>query len=160
MLNIPQVGLSRVYQERALAAVDKYNLFQAALGEFVHQLYLPLEKSYRSLHEEVAQLAEAGQLPEDAKAYYQMWIKHLEGHYMTLYQSPEYTQALGKTLSALNGWAAARREVLADALQALPVVTHREMNELYREIYQLKKQVKGLNKQLKAQDVKPGKSQT
>ena len=34
--------------------------------------------------------------PEDPKAYYQMWIKILEGHYMTLFQSPDYVKTLGE----------------------------------------------------------------
>jgi polyhydroxyalkanoate synthesis regulator phasin len=75
-----------------------------------------------------------------------MWLKILEGHYMTLFKSQEYTQALGKTLGSMEEFTMARQELLQDALQSLPVATDKDMDELYKELYELKKRIKQLEK--------------
>jgi hypothetical protein len=150
-LEIPQLGLAKFYQEKFNQAVDKYNLFQAAMAEFMHLLSVPMEKSYSVMQEKVAEMTHTGQLPEDFKHYYQMWIKILEGHYMTLFQSTQYTETMAKTLEALNLFVLARNEVLEDALKMLPVCTYRDMDEINREVYQLKKRIRTLEKKLQDQ---------
>jgi polyhydroxyalkanoate synthesis regulator phasin len=105
-----------------------------------------MEKSFQVLQEKLTELADEGELPEDSKKYYQMWIKILEGHYMTLFQSSEYTQALNKTLDSLSEFSVAKKEILQDFMNMLPVPTHKEMDELYKEIYLLKKRIKELEK--------------
>lgn len=149
LFNIPQLGLTRFYQEKMLRSMDNFNIYQATLAEFLRLLFSPMEKSFQVLQEKLAELVDEGQLPEDSKAYYQMWIKILEGHYMTLLQSPEYTRALNKTLNAMSEFSEAKKEVLQDFLNMLPVPTHKEMDELYKEIYLLKKRIKNLEKKNK-----------
>ena len=143
---IPQLGLTRFYQEKMIRSMDKFNIYQAAVTEFSRLLLLPMEKSFQVLQEKLTELADKGDLPEDSKKYYQMWIKILEGHYMTLFQSSEYTQALNKTLNAMSEFSAVKKEILQDFLNTLPVPTHKEMDELYKEIYLLKKRIKELEK--------------
>lgn len=145
-LNIPQLGLTRFYQEKVNQTIDKFNLFQAAMGEFLRLLYLPVTKSFSVMQEKLGEIAEAGELPEDSKKYYQMWIKILEGHYMTLFQSPEYVKTLGKTLDTMSDFTAAKNEVMEDILNILPVSTQKDMDDLYKEIYLLKKRIKTLEK--------------
>ena len=82
--------------------------------------------------------------PEDFKEYYKRWLKILEGHYMTLFQSAEYIRTLTHTLHALEDFTLAKQELLSEAMAALGLPTRREMDDLYREIYLLKKSVKGL----------------
>jgi polyhydroxyalkanoate synthesis regulator phasin len=105
-----------------------------------------MEKSFQVLQEKVVEIMDKGDLPEDPKKYYQMWIKILEGHYMTLFQSPEYIRTLNKTLDAMSEFSRAKKEILQDSLNMLPVPTHKEMDELYKEIYLLKKRIKALEK--------------
>ncbi len=154
-LTVPQLGLTRIYQEKINQALDKYHLLQAAMAEFLHLLFVPVEKSFGVMQEKLAELAEAGKLPQESKHYYQMWIKVMEGHYMTLFQSGGYTQTLARTLDALNQFLAARQEVLEDALKLLPVSTHRDMDELNREIYQLKRRIRLLEKKLTPPETDP-----
>ncbi len=149
-LEIPQVGLFRSYQERINQTMDRYYLFQTASAEFMHLLSLPVEKSFRALQEELAEMAEAGTLPEDSKSYYQMWVKILEGHFMTLFKSPEYTNALGKTLDSLNAFLASKDQTMEDMLKQLPIPTQREMDDLYKENYLLKKRIRTIEKKLAA----------
>jgi hypothetical protein len=144
--NIPQVGLTRFYQEKMLRYVDKSNVFQVALAEFLRLLSLPMEKSYQVMQDKLTELTDEGELPEDPKAYYKMWITILEGHYMTLFQSDEYILTLNKTLTSLSEFSAVKNEILEDILNTLPVPTQTEMDALYKEIYLLKKKVKALEK--------------
>jgi len=142
LLYMPQLGLTRFYQERANKALDQFNLLQAAMAEFLQILFLPMEKSLQVLQEKMAEMAEEGQMPENPKVYYQMWIKILEGHYMTLLKSPEYTSKMHITLGAFENFVAAKNEILQDFLQSLPVPTDKDMDELYQEIYLLKKRLR------------------
>ncbi|CAB5108851.1 hypothetical protein D3OALGA1CA_1898 [Olavius algarvensis associated proteobacterium Delta 3] len=143
LLYMPQLGLTRQYQERANKALDRFNLLHVAMGEFLQLLYLPVEKSLHVIQEK---MAEEDKVQENPKVYYQMWIKILEGHYMTLLQSPEYTEKMGETLDAFHNFIESKNELMQDLLQALPVPTDDDMDELYREIYLLKKRMRELEK--------------
>ena len=105
-----------------------------------------MEKSFKVMQEKLEALTEEGKLPETSQDYYRMSLKILEGHYMTLFKSPEYTQVLGKTLDAMEEFAVAREEILQDIIQSLPVPSNKEMDDLYKEIYELKKRVRQLEK--------------
>jgi len=147
-LNIPQLGLTRFYQEKINRAVDKFNLFQVVAAEFLYLLYLPVEKSLRVMGEKFQELSQEGNLSENFKDYYNMWIKILEGHYMTLFKSPDYTRALMKALDSAEDFITARQELITDGLKTLHVPTEKDMDELYKELYLLKKKVKALEKKM------------
>ena len=147
IFNIPQLGLTLFYQEKMIRSVDKFNMFQSNLTEFLRLLSLPMEKSFQVLQEKLVALADEGNLPEDSKVYYQMWIKILEGNYMTLLQSSEYTKILNKTLHSMSEFSEAKKDLLQDTLlYTLPIPTQKEMDELYKEIYLLKKRIKELER--------------
>jgi class III poly(R)-hydroxyalkanoic acid synthase PhaE subunit len=145
-LHIPQLGLTRFHQEKINRAVDKFNIFQTSFAEFVRFLYLPVTRSFGVLQEKITEMAEAGNLPEDSKAYYQMWIKILEGHYMTLFKSSDYTQILKKTLDDMAEFSSAKNDVIEDMLGMFPIPKQKDMDDLYHEIYLLKKRIKALEK--------------
>jgi polyhydroxyalkanoate synthase subunit PhaE len=147
-LKIPPLGLTRFYQERFNEMLDKHNLFETTLAEFLSILYLPMEKSFKVLQEKLHQMAQEGHLPSESKESYVMWLKILEGHYMNLFRSKEYTDALHRTLNKLEDFLIAKNEAMNDFLQLLPVVTHKDMDDLYSEFHLLKKRVKELEKQL------------
>jgi class III poly(R)-hydroxyalkanoic acid synthase PhaE subunit len=147
IFNMPQIGLTRFYQEKMNQTIDKYNIFQTRVTEFLQILSLPVETSFQVMQEKLTELADEGNLPEGSKAYYQMWIKILEGHYMTLFQSVEYTKILNQTLNSMSEFSEAKKELLQSTLlYMLPVPTQKEMDELYKEIYLLKKRIKALEK--------------
>jgi Poly(R)-hydroxyalkanoic acid synthase subunit (PHA_synth_III_E). len=149
---IPPLGLTRFYQERFNEMLDKHNLFETMLAEFLSLLYLPMEKSFKVFQEKLQQMAEEGNLPKETKESYAIWIKILEGHYINLFKSKEYTDVLHQTLNKLEDFIIVRNEILQDIFQLLTVVTHKEMDVLYKEFYVLKKRVKELEKQL---DISP-----
>jgi len=144
---IPKLGLVREYQERMAKAIDAYNRHQATLNEFLRLLALPLSRSFTVLQKQVADLAEKGELPEDSRAYYDMWIKVLEGHYMTLFQTPEYIETLARTLNSLSAFRTSRDAVIEDMLSGLPVPVQSEIDDLYEEIHHLKRRLRALEKE-------------
>jgi hypothetical protein len=148
-LKIPPLGLTRFYQERFNELLDKHNLFETTLAEFLSILYLPMEKSFRVLQEKLQEMAEEGHLPGDTKENYGMWLKILEGHYMNLFKSKEYADALHRTLNKLEDFLIAKDDAMRDFLQLMPVVTHRDMDDLYKEFHLLKKRVRELEKTIK-----------
>ena len=149
---IPQLGLTRYYQERLNRLADEANILNAALSEFFYLLYLPMEKSVKVLQDKVEELAKEGKGPEKAKEYYNLWVKILEGHYMNLFKSPEYLAAFREMLNQVENYAHAKNEVLQDILQSLPVPTNRDMDGIYKDLYLLKKRVKALEKELARQE--------
>ena len=153
ILNIPQLGLNRFYQERIYQTIDKYSLHQAALADFLRMVFTPLDKSIRVMEKEIDRLGSEGKLSENFEDYYQMWIKVLEGHYMTLFKSPDYLDSLAQTLSTLGDYKMARQKMLTDFFQSFPIPTNREMDELYKEIYLLKKKVNALSSRMESPEL-------
>jgi len=144
---IPQLGLMRNYQEKINLVADKYNLFQSTLSEFLCLLGLPFNKTLQVMQDKLAEMAESEGLPEETRVYYNMWVKVLEGHYMTLFQTPEYTETLARTVNALADFSAARNAALEDLLDTLPVAKLSDMDDMARELYELKKRIRKLEKE-------------
>jgi hypothetical protein len=141
LMNLPHLCLEGLPQEKVIQATLKFNRFQAAMAEFIHLLFLPVNKSLRAM-EAVWVDDGTAKPPEDFKEYYKRWLKILEGHYMTLFQAAEYIRTLTHTLQALEDFTLAKQELLSEAMAALGLPTRREMDDLYREIYLLKKSMK------------------
>ncbi len=150
ILNVPQLGLNRYYQERFNKAVEKASDFQSALTEFLQLLMIPVEKSYYAVQEEIAKLEKEGKAAiKDSRALYQLWIQKLEDHYMQLLRSEDYMNTLRETLNCLHDYRAARSEFFMDLLQNLPIPTNKDMDELYKDLHILKKRVKELERKVK-----------
>ena len=148
--HIPQLGLTRFYQERFNELLDKRNLFETTLAEFLSIISLPIEKSFKVLKEKLQKMAQEGNLPKDMKDSYAIWVKILEGHYMSLFKSKEYTDALHNTLNKMENYILAKNDSMQDFLRFLPIPTNKEMDDLYKEFYHLKKRVKKLEKKVKS----------
>ncbi|NPU86475.1 MAG: hypothetical protein HPY65_18515 [Syntrophaceae bacterium] len=147
---IPQLGLTRYYQERFNECMDQMNLFQAAFSEFLYVLSVPVEKTSKVFQEKLEELQREGKIPEKSRDYYQLWLRILEGHYMTLFQSPEYLEALRNMLGQLDSFIASKNSVLQDVLQFLPVPTNKEMDELIKDLHIFKRRVRELERRVKA----------
>lgn len=143
---VPPLGLTRFYQERFNELLNKHNIFETTLAEFLSILYLPMEKSFKVFQERLKQMAEEGNIPTATKENYAMWLKILEGHYMNLFKSVDYTEALHRVLKHFENFMIAKNETMQDYLQMLPVVTTKDIDDLYKEFHLLKKRVKELEK--------------
>jgi class III poly(R)-hydroxyalkanoic acid synthase PhaE subunit len=150
ILNVPQLGLNRYYQERFNKAIEKASDFQSALTEFLQLLMIPVEKSYYGVQEEIAKMEKEGKAAiKDSHALYQLWIQKLEDHYMKLLRSDDYMNTQTETLNKLHDYRTARAEFFMDQLQNLPIPTNRDMDELYKNLHILKKRVKELERKVK-----------
>jgi len=145
-LMVPQLGLVRFYHERFNQVIDKYNLFNANFAEFMQVLMMPMEKSFRVMQDKVEQMVKEETMPADQKELYRIWVKVLEGHYMTLFKSPKFGKALSDTLASYEEYLGARNRFLSDAMQSLPIPTNKDLDDLYAEIYTLKKKIKEMER--------------
>lgn len=148
LLKVPQLGLTREYQEKIALFWDRLNILESTMAEFLHFLFLPFEKSHTSFLEKLTELAQKNELPKDTKAYYQIWLKILEGHYMTLFQTPEYITSLSKTLTAVTAYEQAKKNLVNDLLHQLSIPSSTDIDGVYQELYDLKKRIKTLEKAL------------
>jgi len=145
--HIPQLGLTRFYQEKINATLDKHNRFQSQYAEFMHLIMLPVEKTYKVLQKQLSDMAREGKLPENSNDYYKLFIKILEGHFMSLFKSPDYVAVMAKTLDAFEDFVEARNAITQDVLKAMAMPTQNELDELYKEMYLLKKRINLLEKE-------------
>ena len=143
---LPQIGPYRFYQERSLNLVDKLNSFQLQLCEFLHMLYMPVEKSLTTLQDEMIQMADSGKIDDNPRTYYNLWIKSMEGHYMELFKQEDYCDVLHRTLIALNNFSEAKNELMDDHLKQLNIPSNNDFDELSKEIYFLKKRIRALER--------------
>ncbi|MEE4356710.1 MAG: poly(R)-hydroxyalkanoic acid synthase subunit PhaE [Desulfococcaceae bacterium] len=147
-LHIPTLGLNRFQQERMNNLIDKYAIFRTSVSELLYMFYVPIEKTGAVMQEQIEEMAEKGELFTDFKDYYNMWIRILEGHYMTLLQSPEYTEVMDNAIQANVDYVKAKEAVMYDQLQKFPIPTNKDMDELCKDVYLLKKKVRELTKKL------------
>jgi len=147
LLSMPHLRLTLLTQERLNRATERFNQFQAAMAEFIYMLYLPVKKSLRAMAG-VGGVGRQETPPEDFKEYYKGWLKILEGHYMTLFQSEEYIRTLVQALNALQEFTMAKNDLLAETMEALSLPSRRDLDAVYREMYELKKSVKELAKEV------------
>lgn len=144
LYHVPQVGLSRYYQERINQLGDQWNRLSISIGQFLITLYAPVEDSLRSTLNETISSIEQGVLPESTRELYNKWIRYLEEQYLRLFKSPHFINILREFLTEIENFSLIKNRVMQDILQFLPVTTYREMDELYRELYLLKRRVNQL----------------
>jgi len=147
-LHIPQLGLARFHQEKINRSLDTFVRFQNTMSEFLYLLYKPIETSGNELQKEISNLVQNGEPAKEPKEYYGIWLKVLEKKYMILFKTEEYLQSLGKTMSAMEEYHSARKEVIDSLLQTFSIPTTKDMDDVYKDMYILKKRVQHLEKQL------------
>ena len=80
LINIPQLGINRYYQERFNKAIEKASDFQSAVNKCLQLLMVPMEKAYYGIQEEIAKVEEANkQAVKDSKDLYELWIRESRG---------------------------------------------------------------------------------
>lgn len=149
LLKVPQVGLTRVFQEKIGQLADKFTTYQRAVSEFQMLLSGPMDKAFADMREQLDRSRAKGEPTEDYRACYGMWIKALKGHFMTLFRSDQYRTALSRLLNETAAFRISGDDVLTEFLQFLPIPTNKEMDDLYKDIYTLRKAVKEAAKKIK-----------
>jgi class III poly(R)-hydroxyalkanoic acid synthase PhaE subunit len=147
-LYIPKIGLPREFHERVSQLVDKSNIFSSYLFELIYLFSLPFEKTNRVMQKKIKKMLDGGAVAEDSKQLYTDWIKVLEGHFMELLKSKEYTDVLNNTIISLAAYKDVKNEVSNVFLKEMGIPTGKDMDEVYKELYQLKKKIGELSRQV------------
>ncbi len=145
---IPKIGLPREFHERLSLLFDKSNIFSSYLLELLYLFFLPFEKTNRAMQKKIKKQLEAGEVAEDFKPMYSDWIKVLEGHFMELLKSTEYTEVLNNTITSLAAYKNVKNDVADVFFKEMGIPTGKEMDEVYKELYQLKKRIGELSRQV------------
>jgi len=143
---IPQLGLAREHQEKVARFLDRFNILQTTMAEFLNFLAIPFKKANTDFQKKMTGLASENKLPKDTNEYYRIWLKILEGHYMTLFQSPDYFHSLGKTLTASAAYTRAKKDLVNDLLHQFSIPSSEQMDAVYKELHGLKKKLKDIEK--------------
>ncbi len=143
VFSLPQIGLSRAYQEKINQTLDKYLIFQTSVYEFIYMLYIPIEQTLEFLKDNAE--FSAGFTLEDDRIY-EKWLALLEKNYMNLFHSEKYNKVFSKTVESLSEFRTARNDIVQDVLKVFGVPVNKDMDELYKEIYNLKKRINSLEK--------------
>jgi hypothetical protein len=148
LLKLPKIGLNRYYLEHLSQAADQLNLFTVTATEFSLLMMQPLESTLIKMQQQIREMADNGTYLREAKDYYALWIKILEGDYANLLRSPEYVRVFHNVLHTYLEFIALNEAVMEDSLKSLPVVTKKDMEAVYRENYELKKEIKAISRRL------------
>ncbi len=144
----PPVGLTRYHQERMAELLDKFSQFQTKMAQFLSLLVVPMDRSIEGMREAMEALPRNGDGLTETRECYQTWLKMLEGYYIALFNSDEYTGTLNSTMEALEEFTVARQKFVEAFLRVSFIPTSTDFDDLSREVYLLKKRVKELTKKL------------
>ncbi len=146
---IPKIGLPREFHEQLSTLVDKSNIYFSHLVELVYLFLIPFEKTNLEMQHKVKRMLENGEFPDDYKQGYADWIKMLEGNYMELLKSQEYTHVLNDFIGSLAAYKSVKNEVVSVFIKDLQIPTNKEMDEVYKDIYIMKRKINELTRQVK-----------
>jgi len=162
---VPKIGLPREFHEQLSEFGDKTNLFYSHFGEFIYMLSTPFETTHQEMQKKIQTMIEGGELTTDSRQLYDEWVKTLEGHFMQLLKSKEYTEVLNNTISSLADYKNVKQKLINFFLNDLQIPTNKDMDEIYKELYQTKRKLRELsskiekleNRQMR-QNNEPGKN--
>ncbi len=149
-LYVPKVGLNREYNEQCSELIDKSNIFSSYLIELLYLFSVPFEKTNWVMQQKIKKMLETGEVVEDSKQAYNDWIKILEGHFMELLKSREYTEVLNNTITSLAAYKGVKNDVTDIFLKEFQIPTRKDMDEVYKDIYLMKKKIRTLSRQVES----------
>lgn len=147
-LYTPKIGLPREFHEKASSLVDKTHIFQSHLAELLFLFTLPMAKTNRSMQKKFKTMLKDGAIPEDSSEAYNEWIRELEGHYMELLRSEEYTKVLNQTITSLVNYRELRTDLMGGVLKQMQIPSNKEMDEVYKDLYQMKKKIRVMGREI------------
>lgn len=147
-LHIPKIGLPRELHGQITDLIDRSFIFHSYLAELFYLFSLPFEKTNYTFQQKIKNMLETGEMANDPSDIYNEWIKVLEGNFMQLLQSKEYTELLKNIIQSLAAYKQVKNDVTNVFLKQMQVPTNKDMDEVYKELYQLKKKVRELNRKV------------
>ena len=142
--SIPPLGLSRNYQGKVVAMVEKGNHFLLTLAEYLYLMFTPLEQAMQMVQSTVKGLTDEQRVSLTPEVVYETWLKELEQGYFTLYGSEEYLGLLKRLVSTMGEFNLARQTYMGDCLKLMGIPSENDLDDLYRDLYNLKKKISTL----------------
>jgi hypothetical protein len=147
-LHVPKIGLPRELHEQLSDFVDKSNIFYSYIGELLCLFARPFEQSNQALQRKIQAMLEGGEIENDPTKLYNEWIRILEGNFMQLLQSTEYTNLLNEIIRSLTAYKKVKNDITSVFLKELQVPTNKDMDGVYKDLYLMKKKVRELSSRL------------
>jgi polyhydroxyalkanoate synthase subunit PhaE len=149
LLKMPAMGYFKELQERIYHIIDSYIEFQAVLDEFYSMFY---ETGMASMQKIMGHLSEFKEQdwsnPEGMKKFYRMWLQMNEDSFHELFLSPQFINLLHDVLSHGLQFRKWTEELYDKVVEATPLPSKSDMDEVYKSVYELKKEVRRLRKEL------------
>ena len=149
-LKMPKLGLSREHHEKMAELIDRSTIFYSHLSELLYLFYLPFEKTNRKMQKHTKSMLDKGEFYEDTKQAYNDWMKILEGNFMELLKSSDYTTVLSETIGALASYKDVKNDLVGVFVKDLQIPTNKEMDEVYKDLYQMKRKIRELGAEVAA----------
>ncbi len=147
-LHIPKIGLPRELHQQLSDLVDKSNIFHSYLAELFYLFSLPFEKTNNVTQQRIKSMLENGEIENEPAQFYNEWIKVLEGNFMQLLKSEEYTGLLNNLIRSLADYKGVKTDVTNVLLNEFQIPTNKDMDEVYKELYIMKKKVVELTRKI------------
>ena len=143
IIRMPSMGYFKDIQERTSKAIDSYLEYRVALNEYYSLFY---QTSVRAMERVLARLEEFKDedwsSPEGIKKFYRLWWTINEDTYQELFLSPEFIHLLKEVLSRGLLFKKWLDEIYDKLVEATPLPSKKDMDEVYKAIYDLKKEVR------------------
>ena len=149
IFRMPAMGYFSALQERANHMVDSYIEFLAVLNEYYSLFY---ETGGKAMEKIIGRLSEFKDEdwsdPESQKKFYRLWLQMNEDAYHELFLSPQFINLLREVLTRGLEFRKWTDELYDKLIEATPLPSKKDMDEVYHAIYELKKEVRSLQKKL------------
>lgn len=150
LMKSPVVGSNRELIEQQNRAVDAAVDMLLTTVEFLGKIATVANSQGKVSIEDWLKQSQENAEPKSFKEFYNFWTGKIEEELEKFFYTDEYGQLVGKTLDANMKFKIETNKLAEQYLSRTPIVTHGQIDSLYKTVYELKKQVKSLKKELAA----------
>ena len=141
-LRIPFIGPTRVSMEKLALSVDAAIKMYGSSLDFYMTMQKPWMDSMEELSRRAAEMLQGEINIETYRKFFDLVIRICEERFTELFRSPGFAYTLAMMLDSSLELRRRLDDLIEDQLKHSPVVTRREIDEVYRELYFLKKRVR------------------
>jgi hypothetical protein len=149
IFRMPQLGLTKPYQDRMNKCMDEFNRFLIEMGQFNTLLASPMGKAVMEVED---YLAAASSM--DPQEIYNHWIKVLEKRYLELFRSPDFIFTFHRVVTQYSVFHELQEQIFKDFLKYTPVSSKEDFDEVAKDNYNLKKEIRQIKKRVESLEKK------
>lgn len=141
-LSIPQLGIYRESLNQTMAAMDAYNRFMAAVGDFMAKFNIPLKDGIEVLIDTIKEREGTEKGFKSAKEIYDFAVNILDEKYDRYIKSPEGVKIVVHVIEKYLDFKKKSDGVKEIWFKSLSIPTSQEMEDVYKGIYDLRKKTR------------------